>query len=120
MTRVAACALLALFALGCGEHAPPRPHPQPARPQHASARPPVRALPRRRPNVYAADRPNALAPQVRHDPARIYVPNSKSDTVDVISQRSGHIIERFRTGGLPQHVTPSWDLRTLWVTNDTG
>ena len=40
-------------------------------------------------NVYAAGRPNALAPQVRHDPARVYVPNSKSDTVDVISQRSG-------------------------------
>ena len=90
-------------------------------------RPPSRALrPGRIPalvdrrNVYAAGGPNALAPQVRHDPARIYVPNSKSDTVDVISQRSGRVIRRFRTGGLPQHVTPSWDLRTLWVTNDTG
>ena len=71
-------------------------------------------------NVYAAGRPNALAPQVRHDPARVYVPNSKSDTVDVISQRSARVIAHFKTGGLPQHVTPSWDLRTLWVTNDTG
>ncbi|WP_211233124.1 YncE family protein [Solirubrobacter soli] len=70
--------------------------------------------------MYAAERPGALAPQVRGDPARVYVPNSKSDTVDVISQRSGRVIERFATGGLPQHVTPSWDLRTLWVTNDTG
>jgi DNA-binding beta-propeller fold protein YncE len=57
---------------------------------------------------------------VRHDPARVYVPNSKSDSVDVISQRTGRIVDHFATGGLPQHVSPSWDLRTLWVTNDTG
>jgi DNA-binding beta-propeller fold protein YncE len=38
----------------------------------------------------------------------------------VISQRTGRIVERFATGALPQHVTPSWDLRTLWVTNDQG
>ena len=30
------------------------------------------------------------------------------------------VVDHFATGGLPQHVTPSWDLRTLWVTNDTG
>jgi DNA-binding beta-propeller fold protein YncE len=73
-----------------------------------------------RPDVYAADRPGMLAPQVRHDPARIYVPNSKANTVDVISQRTGRIIDHFAVGALPQHVTPSWDLRTLWVTNDLG
>ena len=48
------------------------------------------------------------------------MPNSESDTVDVISQRTGRIVEHFATGALPQHVTPSWDLRTLWVTNDLG
>jgi DNA-binding beta-propeller fold protein YncE len=73
-----------------------------------------------RSDVYAADRPNRLAPQVRHDPARVYVPNSKSNTVDVISQRTGRIVDHFAVGALPQHVTPSWDLRTLWVTNDVG
>jgi DNA-binding beta-propeller fold protein YncE len=61
-----------------------------------------------------------LAPQVRRDPARVYVPNSKSNSVDVISQRTGRIIDHFAVGALPQHVTPSWDLRTLWVTNDLG
>ena len=71
-------------------------------------------------DVYAAERPGHLSPTVRHDPARVYVPNSQSDTVDVISQRTMQVIAHFRTGGLPQHVTPSWDLRTLWVTNDTG
>ena len=57
---------------------------------------------------------------MRHDPALVYVPNSKSNTVDVISQRTFKIIEHFAVGTLPQHVTPSWDLRTLYVTNDLG
>jgi YVTN family beta-propeller protein len=57
---------------------------------------------------------------VRHDPARVYVPNSQSNTVDVISQRTRRVVDRFAVGALPQHVTPSWDLRTLWVTNDLG
>jgi YVTN family beta-propeller protein len=71
-------------------------------------------------NVYAAERPNALSPTVRGDPALVYVPNSKSNTVDVISQKTFKVIKRFAVGTLPQHVTPSWDLRTLYVTNDTG
>ena len=69
-------------------------------------------------NVYAADRPGLLSPVVRHDPALVYVPNSKSNTVDVISQRTFQIVGHFAVGTLPQHVTPSWDLRTLFVTND--
>src|SRR5437868_6357208 len=36
-------------------------------------------------DVYAAGRPGLLSPVVRHDPARVYVPNSESNTVDVIS-----------------------------------
>jgi DNA-binding beta-propeller fold protein YncE len=71
-------------------------------------------------DVYAATGPGMLAPQVRGDPALVYVPNSDSNTVDVISQRTGRIVGHFATGALPQHVTPSWDLRTLYVTNDLG
>ena len=71
-------------------------------------------------DVYAATRPGMLAPQVRGDVARVYVPNSQSNTVDVIDQRTGRIVDHFAVGALPQHVTPSWDLRTLWVTNDNG
>jgi len=48
----------------------------------------------------------------------VYVPNTRSDTVDVISQRTFKIVEHFAVGTLPQHVTPAWDLRTLYVTND--
>jgi len=71
-------------------------------------------------NVYAADGPGLLSPVVRHDPALVYVPNSKSNTVDVISQRTFKVIAHFAVGALPQHVTPSWNLRTLYVTNDEG
>ncbi|HEX3434066.1 MAG TPA: YncE family protein [Solirubrobacteraceae bacterium] len=69
-------------------------------------------------NVYAADRPGLLSPVVRHDPALVYVPNTKSNTVDVISQRTFKVVAHFAVGMLPQHVVPSWDLRTLYVTND--
>src|SRR5438270_311483 len=71
-------------------------------------------------DVYAADRAGNLSPVVRADPALVYVPNSDSNTVDVISQRTFRVIRHFAVGELPQHVTPSWDLRTLYVTNDLG
>jgi YVTN family beta-propeller protein len=73
-----------------------------------------------RTNVYAADRPGRLSPVVRGDPALVYVPNSESNTVDVISQRTFRVIDSFKVGTLPQHVVPAWDLRTLYVTNDYG
>jgi YVTN family beta-propeller protein len=68
--------------------------------------------------VYAADRAGMLAPQVRHDPARVYVPDTNSDRVDVISQHTAKVIRSIPVGHEPQHVTPSWDLKTLWVSND--
>jgi DNA-binding beta-propeller fold protein YncE len=57
---------------------------------------------------------------VRGDPALVYVPNSMSNTVDEISQRTMRIVRQFATGALPQHVTPAYDLKTLYVDNDVG
>src|ERR671930_66289 len=54
----------------------------------------------------------------RHVPARVWVPNSGDSTVSVIDPRTCKVVRHFRVGLLPQHVTPSWDLRTLWVDND--
>jgi DNA-binding beta-propeller fold protein YncE len=71
-------------------------------------------------NVYAADRAGRIAHAASGVPARLYVPNSASNTVDEISQATGRIVRHFSVGGLPQHVVPSWDLKTLWVTNDRG
>jgi YVTN family beta-propeller protein len=71
-------------------------------------------------DVYAADRPNKLSPVVRDFPSRIYVPNTESDTVSVIDPRTYEVIETIRVGRQPQHVVPSWDMKTLWVNNDRG
>ena len=51
---------------------------------------------------------------------RIYVPNSESDTVDVIDPHTFKVVDHFDVGSCPQHVTPSWDLRSLYVLNDIG
>jgi YVTN family beta-propeller protein len=61
-----------------------------------------------------------LSAAAKRAPARVYVPNSESDTVDVISQRTFKVIDHFAVGDLPQHVTPAWDMRTLYVDNDRG
>ncbi|MFI4991055.1 MAG: hypothetical protein ACHQHO_09130 [Solirubrobacterales bacterium] len=71
-------------------------------------------------DVYAADRPGRFSPRVRGDRALVYVPNSESNTVDVISQKTFKVIDSFPVGALPQHVVPAWNLRTLYVTNDLG
>jgi len=74
----------------------------------------------RRDDVYAADRPGRLSPAVAGIPARVYVPNSGSDTVTVIDPRTYRVLRTVRVGHEPQHVVPSWDLQTLWVNNDLG
>jgi DNA-binding beta-propeller fold protein YncE len=50
----------------------------------------------------------------------VYVPNSASNTVDEIDPLTYRVIRHFAVGALPQHVVPSYDLKTLWVTNDMG
>jgi YVTN family beta-propeller protein len=84
----------------------------------AAAPPPVHRFTLAAGNVYAHDR--VLSGAARQALPRIYVPNSQSDTVDVIDPRTYKIVEHFAVGGLPQHVVPAWDLKTLYVTNDTG
>lgn len=68
-------------------------------------------------DVYAADRANQLSPTVARMPRLIYVPNSESDTVDVIDPRTYRIVRKIPAGDEPHHVVPSWDLKTLWATS---
>jgi DNA-binding beta-propeller fold protein YncE len=66
--------------------------------------------------VYAAAGPDMIRPDLRSQPALIYVPDSEPNGhTTVISQRTHRIVRVLRTGALDQHVTPSWDLRTLYV-----
>ena len=123
-TRVACAVLLAsLLLAACGDTdhhaaAPTATLPAPAAHAREGRR---NAPPGQSPvNVYSADAAGDLSPVVRHDPALVYVPNSISDTVDEISQRTFKIVRQFPTGALPQHVTPSYDLKTLYIDNDVG
>jgi DNA-binding beta-propeller fold protein YncE len=83
-------------------------------------RPRAPASPASTKNVYAADSANALSAVVRKDRPLVYVPNSQSNTVDEIDQRTFKVVRHFAVGELPQHVTPSYDLKTLYVLNDLG
>src|SRR5258708_32079179 len=71
-------------------------------------------------DIYAAGRPGNLSPAVRGLRSLVYVPNSGSDTVDVIDPRTLKVIDHFAVGRQPQHVTPAWDLKALWILNDQG
>jgi len=77
-------------------------------------------------NIYSADAPGHFSDAVKNMPSRVYVPNCKGDTVDIIDPASYKIIAHFalpkHTKGLlePQHVIPSWDLKKLWVAQDLG
>jgi YVTN family beta-propeller protein len=71
-------------------------------------------------NVYAADTPQGLSAAVTGDIPMVYVPNGISNTVTEIDPSTDKVVRTFAVGALPQHVVPSWDLKTLWVTNDRG
>jgi YVTN family beta-propeller protein len=71
-------------------------------------------------NVYIHDGANALSPVAKRARSLVYVPNSQSNTVDVIDPNTMKVIDHFDVGRLPQHITPSWDLKTLYVDNDRG
>jgi len=69
-------------------------------------------------NIYSEAGRDDLSPKVMHDLPRVYVPNLRSDDVYVIDPNTFKVVDRFPVGRSPQHVVPSWDLRTLWVTNN--
>jgi DNA-binding beta-propeller fold protein YncE len=67
-------------------------------------------------DVYAANRPGRVASRLAGEPAYIYVPNSFGAPITtVIDQRTRRVVRVLQTGLLSQHVTPSYDLKTLYV-----
>ena len=70
-------------------------------------------------NIYSETTPSHISPAIAQDPARVYVPNLRGDSVSVIDPASFQVVDTFPVGHSPQHVVPSWDLRTLWVTNNS-
>src|SRR5690606_27841367 len=86
-------------------------------PEHMSNLLPGMPPPLRFDDIYAANR--ELSPAVAGHRELVYVPNSRSHDVSVIDPATFRVIDTFSAGGVePQHVVPSYDLQTLYVTND--
>ena len=71
-------------------------------------------------NVYAGAGAGKLSATAKQAKGLVYVPNSVANTVQVIDPATFTVIGTYPTGREPQHVVPSWDLRTLWVNDDLG
>lgn len=126
-------ALVATLAAACGTQtvagplpgggsAGPSPSPTPSKAAAAPVLPnllPGMPPPLQANDVYAATR-LGLAPAVRSFPELVYVPNGLSNTVSVVNPRTAKVIGTYPAGVVPQHVVPSYDLRTLWVNSSTS
>ena len=69
-------------------------------------------------NLYSETRPENLSPVVAKHLHRVYVPNRTSNDVWVIDPATLKVVDKYKVGINPQHVVPSWDLKTLWVNNN--
>ena len=66
-------------------------------------------------NVYSETTAGKLSPAVAGALPRVYVPHVKSGDVYVIDPATFQVVDKFTVGGNPQHIIPSWDMKTLWV-----
>jgi YVTN family beta-propeller protein len=73
-----------------------------------------------RPDVYGGAGAGMLTGAARTVRALVYVPNLGSNSVDVIDPRTFKVLRSIPVPAQPQHVVPSWDLRTLWVNDNKG
>ena len=71
-----------------------------------------------RDNLYSETASGRLATAVSGALARVYVPNRAANTVSVIDPDTLKVVDTFKVGVNPQHIVPSWDLKTLWVANN--
>ena len=69
-------------------------------------------------NLYSETTEGKFSPAVAGALPRVYVPNVKSNDVYVIDPATNKVVDYFKVGRNPQHVVPSWDLKTLWVANN--
>jgi len=66
-------------------------------------------------NLYSETTAGKFSPAVAGALPRVYVPHVKSGDVYVIDPATFQVVDKFTVGGNPQHVIPSWDMKTLWV-----
>lgn len=116
--------LLAMLAL-VAACAAPGPAPAPAPPAVAPVPAPMTGLPGMPPvtdphNVYAAAGSGALAPAAAAAKPLVYVPHTKTGEVWTIDPATFAVVGKYKLGGELQHVVPSWDMTTLYASDDTG
>ena len=69
-------------------------------------------------NVYANTLSGAVPCPLCELPARVYVPNSRAGTVDVIDPSTFAVVDHYRVGSIPHHIAPAWDMSALYVDNE--
>ena len=71
-------------------------------------------------NVYAGAGAGMFSPAVADQPSRVYSPNLVTGKVDVIDPETFKVIDSLTAMPSPEHIVPSWDLQTLWVSADVS
>ena len=69
-------------------------------------------------NVYANTLAGTVTCPLCEIPARVYVPNSRAGTVDVIDPATFRVVDHYRVGFIPHHIAPAWDMSALYVDNE--
>jgi YVTN family beta-propeller protein len=69
-------------------------------------------------NLYSEIGPDKVSPALAGHRELVYVPHVQSNDVYVIDPKTFKVIDKYKVGLNPQHVVPSWDMKTLWVTNN--
>jgi YVTN family beta-propeller protein len=130
--RALVAAAIALAALaGCGSQPAPEQSVVPPSAPSTGAGAPVAApvtvapLPGMPPvtdphNVYAAAGAGMLSDVAKKATPLVYVPHTKSGDVWVIDPATFAVVAKYPLGGELQHVVPSWDMTTLYASDDTG
>jgi len=70
-------------------------------------------------NVYASAGAGMLSEAARAAKPLVYVPHNNSGDVWVIDPTTFAVVGRYQLGGELQHVVPSYDMQTLYATDDT-
>ena len=69
-------------------------------------------------NLYSEIGVGKLSPALAGHRELVYVPHVQSNDIYVIDPKTLKVIDKYKVGLNPQHVVPSWDMQTLWVTNN--
>ncbi|MHA6793099.1 YncE family protein [Pseudonocardia bannensis] len=128
--RLLAVAMLVVVIglAGCANDAPAEPAAPPPSAAGAAAAPP--AAPEAPPglpgmpavadprNIYAAAGAGMLSDAAKAATPLVFVPHTKSGEVWVIDPATFAVVGKYRPGGELQHVVPSYDMKTLYATDD--